>query len=205
MVRIRLLAPLVAIAVLLGAASARGGGSTGVVVGQLFAGGGNAGAPYTNDFVELFNRGAAPVDLDGWTLQYASAAGTTWQATPLAGTLAVGGHYLLQLASTAAVGAVLPAPDATGTTNLAVSGGKVALVRDATPLTCGAAPGSCSAVASVEDVLGYGTASDYEGTGPASAPTATSALVRAGGGCTDSDDNAADFSAAPPDPQNSSS
>ena len=55
------------------------------------------------------------------------------------------GHYLVQLASTAAVGSALPAPEATGTTNLAASGGKVALVPDATALACGATAGSCAA------------------------------------------------------------
>ena len=203
--RIRLLVPLTVAAVLLGAASASGGGSAGVVLGEVFAGGGNAGAPYANDYVELFNRGAGSVDLAGWTLQYASAAGTSWQATPLAGALPAGGHYLVQLASTAAVGAALPAPDAVGTSNLAVSGGKLALVRDATPLGCGGTPGSCSGVATVEDYLGYGGASDYEGSGAASALTATTALVRAGGGCTDSGDTAADFTSAAPAPLSSSS
>ena len=101
---------------------------------------------FTNDFVELFNRGATAVDLTGWTIQYATAAGTSWQATPLAGSIAPGRRYLVQLASAAAVGAALPTPDATGTTNLAASGGKIALVRDATALTCGATAGSCAAV-----------------------------------------------------------
>ena len=35
--------------------------------------------------------------LDGWTVQYASAAGTSWQATALAGSIAPGHHYLVQL------------------------------------------------------------------------------------------------------------
>ena len=33
--------------------------------------------------VELFNRGAASVNLSGWSVQYASASGSSWQATPL--------------------------------------------------------------------------------------------------------------------------
>ena len=61
-----------------------------VVVSQVFAGGGNAGAPFTNDFVELFNRGATAVDVSGWTVQYASASGSTWQATALTGSIAPG-------------------------------------------------------------------------------------------------------------------
>src|SRR5947208_13042293 len=99
------------------------GASSDVVVSQLYAGGGNSGASYTNDFVELFNPGSTSVDLNGWTIQYASAAGTGWQATPLSGSIGPGRYYLVQLASTAAVGAPLPTPDATGTTKLPALGG----------------------------------------------------------------------------------
>ena len=176
-----------------------------VVVSQVFAGGGNAGAPFANDFVELFNRGSTAVDVSGWTVQYASAAGSTWQATTLAGSIAPGRHYLVQLASAAAVGAALPTPDATGTTNLAVSGGKIAVVRDAAALSCGATAGSCSGVASIADLVGYGSAADYEGSGAAPAIDNTTAAVRASGGCTDTDANATDFSAETPTPRNTSS
>ena len=189
---------------LLTAPLAHGAAST-VVVSQVFAGGGNSGASFTNDFVELLNRTTAPVDLTGWTVQYATAAGTSWQTSALAGTIQPGRYYLVQLGSTAAVGGPLPSPDATGTTNLAASGGKVALVRDATALTCGATAGSCSATATVEDLVGYGSATDYEGSGPAPALSSTTAAVRPEGGCVDTDVNSADFSAAPPSPHNTSS
>lgn len=177
------------------------GASPDVVVSQVFAGGGNAGAPYANDFVEVFNRGTAAIDVSGWTVQYASATGTTWQATALTGSIAPGSHYLVQLASGGAVGTALPTPDATGTSNLAVSGGKVAVVRDTAALACGAAAGSCSAVASVADLVGYGDATDYEG---AAAPGIdnTTAATRASDGCVDSDANAADFAAGAPAPRN---
>ena len=174
-----------------------------VVVSQVFAGGGNAGAPFTHDFVELFNRGSSAIDVGGWTLQYASAGGTTWQATALSGSVGPGRRYLVQLASAAAVGTPLPTPDATGTTNLAVSGGKVAVVRDVTPLTCGASAGSCSAVTSVADLVGYGSATDYEGSGPAPAIGNATAATRAGNGCSDADANPTDFAAADPAPRNS--
>ena len=176
-----------------------------VVVGQVYAGGGNAGASFANDFVELFNRGSTATDVSGWTIQYASAGGTTWQATALTGSIAPGRRYLVQLASAGAVGSPLPTPDATGTTNLAVSGGKVAVVRDASPLTCGGSAGSCSAVASLADLIGYGAAVDYEGSGAAPALDSTTAAVRGGGGCTDTDTNATDFTAAVPTPRNSAS
>jgi hypothetical protein len=176
-----------------------------LVVSQVFAGGGNAGAPYANDFVELFNRGSTAVDVGGWTIQYASASGATWQSTALSGSIAPGRHYLVQLASAAAVGAALPTPDATGTTNLAVSGGKVAVVRDAIPLTCGATGGSCSGVTAIADFVGYGTAADFEGSAAAPAIGNTTAAVRAGEGCTDTDANDADFTSATPTPRNTSS
>jgi hypothetical protein len=176
-----------------------------LVVSQLFAGGGNSGAPLANDFVELFNRGSTSVDLSTWTVQYASAASATWQATPLTGSVPPGRYYLVQLASAAAIGSALPTPDATGATNLAVSGGKVALVRDSAALTCGATAGSCSGDARVADLIGYGSAADYEGAGAAPTPSNTVAELRAGSGCTDTDDNASDFSTAAPAPRNASS
>ncbi len=72
-----------------------------IVISQLYGGGGNAGATYRNDYVELFNRGAAPVDITGWSLQYASATGSGWDFNkqPLAGTIAPGEYYLISLAS----------------------------------------------------------------------------------------------------------
>ena len=46
-----------------------------VVISQVYGGGGNSGAPYTNDFVELFNRGSALTDLGGWSVQYVTRPG----------------------------------------------------------------------------------------------------------------------------------
>jgi hypothetical protein len=204
----RILAPLVlAIALaggLLGAPAARSA-SADLVVSQLFAGGGNSGAPYTNDFVELFNRGSTSVDVSSWTIQYAGAAGATWQATPLGGSVQPGHYYLVQLASAATIGSPLPTPDATGTTNLAVSGGKVALVRGTALLTCGASAGSCAGDGTIADLVGYGSAADYEGSAAAPAISNTLAETRGASGCTDTDANSTDFSAAAPAPRNSAS
>lgn len=204
MTRTRALALCILTALLLLPAAARASASK-VVVSQVYGAGGNAGATLTNDFVELFNGSDAAVDLSTWTIQYATATGTTWQATPLSGTIAPGGYYLVQLASNGTVGAALPSPDATGTTNLSGANGKVALVRDAAALTCGASAGTCSADPLVEDLVGYGAASDFEGSGSAPALSSTAAALRAGGGCTDSDDNSADFTAGTPQPRNSAS
>jgi hypothetical protein len=120
--------------------------------------------------------------------------------TPLSGSVQPGRYYLVGLASAAAVGAPLPTPDASGTTNLANSGGKVALVRSATALTCGATAGSCSAVSSVADLVGYGSATDFEGSGGATGLSNTTGVLRAGDGCTDTDLNSSDFAGATPAP-----
>jgi predicted extracellular nuclease len=203
MPRVPFLLVALALALIAGApAAAPATSSSTVVVGELYPGGGNSGATYANDYVELFNRGATTVDVTGWTLQYASSAATTWDATPLTGTIVPGGHYLVALASGGTIGVPLPAADATGTTNLAASGGKVALVSAATSLTCGATAGSCAAVASVRDLVGYGAATDFEGAAAAPAGSSTNALARAGGGCSDTDDNGADFATATPAPKN---
>jgi len=52
-----------------------------VVISQVYGGGGNTGATWRNDFVELFNRGTETVSVAGWTVEYGSATGTTWQAS----------------------------------------------------------------------------------------------------------------------------
>src|SRR5947208_13786215 len=163
----KLLVLLSVVAALVAATAAQGSGSGSIVVGEIFAAGGNSGAPFTNDYVELFNRGSSSVGLSGWTLQYASSTSTAWTSTALSGSIPAGGHYLVQLASGGTNGSALPAADATGTSNLAATGGKIALVDDATALSCGGSAGSCSAASGVEDLVGYGGATDYEGTGAA--------------------------------------
>src|SRR5437660_9800111 len=172
-----------------------GAGASNVVVSQIYGGGGNTGATFRNDYVELFNAGSGTVDVSGWTVQYATAAGTTWQTTALSGTIAPGRYYLVQLASNADVGSALPPADATGTSNLGGTSGKIALVRGGAALTCGASAGSCSTEPLVEDLVGYGSASDFEGAGSAAGLSNTSAALRADGGCTDTGDNATDFAA----------
>lgn len=40
--------------------------SSGVVISQVYGGGGNSGAAIKSDFIELFNRGNSTVSLNGW-------------------------------------------------------------------------------------------------------------------------------------------
>jgi predicted extracellular nuclease len=160
-----------------------------VVISEVYGGGGNSGATYTNDYIELFNRGDAAVSLDGWSVQYASAAGSTWQVTSLSGTLAPGQAYLVRQAQGAGGTAPLPAPDAVGTIAMSATAGKVALVASSTGLS-----GTCP-TDGVLDFVGFGGANCFEGTGPTPGLSNTTAASRDAAGCTDTDDNAADFSA----------
>jgi uncharacterized protein len=184
-------------AALLPAAAAQAA-SPDIVISQVYGGGGNSGATLTNDFIELYNRGAAAVDLTGWSVQYASAAGTSWQTTTLTGSVAPGAHYLVQEASGAGGTQALPSPDATGSIALSATNGKVALVTGTAALDCGA---TCATAAGVRDFVGYGTANDAEGGAAAPGLTNTTADLRAAGGATDTDNNAADFAPGAPDPR----
>jgi hypothetical protein len=189
--------------------------STTAVISQVYGGGGNVGATYQNDYIELFNRGTLTVSLTGWSVQYTSATGTgnfgstTNLITPLAGSLAPGQYLLVQEASTAAVGAPLPAPDVTDTTpiNMSGTGGKVALVNTTTPLGCNGSSTPCSpaALATIVDRIGWDGADFFEGSGPGPATSNSAAALRVAGGCQDTDNNAADFMAGVPNPRNTAS
>ena len=174
-----------------------------VQISQVYGGGGNSGAPYNADFVELRNTGSSAVSLSGWSLQYASSSGTTWggsQLTPLSGAIPAGGFYLVKLATGSNAGApALPTPDATGSTTMSASQGKVALVSSTTPLS-GACPLGHS---SIVDFVGFGGANCFEGGGATPALSNTTAALRADEGCTDTNNNAADFSVLAPMPRNS--
>ena len=46
-----------------------------VIITEVFGGGGNSGAPYSNDYIELYNTTDNPVDIGGWSVQYYTKAG----------------------------------------------------------------------------------------------------------------------------------
>src|SRR6266498_2022217 len=158
--------------------SARAAGAN-VAISQVYGGGGNTGAPLANDFVELLNRGTTSASVAGWSLQYTSATGT--------GNLGANASQLTEL------------PDVSLAT-----GRKVALVEGTTTLGCNGSSTPCpsTALERIVDLVGYDGANFFEGTGPAPAGSNTAAVLRRAGGCTDTDDNAADFSAGAPGPRN---
>ena len=172
-----------------------------IVISQIFGGGGNSGASFRNDFIELFNSGQTAVSVAGWSVQYASATASTWSVTPLPNVSIGPGQYLLiQEGSGGTNGSVLPTPEATGTINLAATAGKVALVNGTTTLS-----GSCPNSSSIIDFVGYGSTANCFRAAPAPAPSNTSAVARKSDGCTDTQTNSTDFAVAAPKPRNSSS
>jgi Predicted extracellular nuclease len=144
-----------------------------VVVSQVYGGGGNSGATYRSDFIELHNNGTSAVSLSGWSVQYASAAGSSWQVTPLGGSIAPGGYYLVKQADGSGGTVDLPTPDASGTIAMSGTAGKVALSNSTTALT-----GTCP-TATVVDFVGFGSSANCaEGNAPTPAPSNTLAVLR---------------------------
>ncbi|MCK9792984.1 ExeM/NucH family extracellular endonuclease [Isoptericola sp. 4D.3] len=187
-------------AALAGPASAAVSPDAPVVIDEVYGGGGNSGAAFNQDFVELYNRTDQPVSLDGWTIQYASAAGT-WAngaQTNLSGQIPAGGSFLVaQATGTNTSLPALPEPDVTGTIAMSGSGAKIALVRSTDRLACAGA--DCAVAEDVVDLVGWGaSANAWSGSGPAPATTNPTSVARRDHAHTA--DNAADFVAGTPTP-----
>ncbi len=167
-----------------------------LVISQVYGGGGNSGATLRNDFIELFNPGGASVTLTGWSVQYASAAGTTWQVTALSGSIPPGGYYLVQEAQGTGGTTALPTPDATGTIAMGAAAGKVAVVPSTTALA-----GACPV--GVVDAVSFGTTASDCGARTTATLSNTTAAIRGDQGCAYTKDLSLDFSTGAPTPRNS--
>jgi hypothetical protein len=188
---------LVTTLVLLVACAGTAFASNPVRISQVYGGGGNTGATYTFDYVELYNNSGGPVDISGWSLQYGSATGTADLGTcvncltvfPAGSVIPACGYWLVQLASSTTtpnsplpVPADLVVPNATAN-NLSATNGKIALRNSSVT-------GPCSSP--VVDLVGWGTANCFETTATA-ALSNSSMDVRNGAGTVDTDNNSADF------------
>ncbi|KGN38930.1 ExeM/NucH family extracellular endonuclease [Knoellia aerolata] len=158
--------------------------STTVVISEVYGGGGNAGAPFQNDFIELGNRGSVALSLAGWKVEYFSAAGNSGGSTTLSGSLAAGKTYLVKQGGGAGNGAVLPEPDAAGNILMSATNGRVDLF---------------DASGTLVDRIGFGTANLFEGTATRALSNSTAAARNVT--FVDTDNNAADFTVGTPTPQ----
>lgn len=182
---------------------------------QVYGGSGTVSSTYRYDFFEIYNSGTSPVSLAGMSIQYASATGTgNFGANDTSRTelpdvmLGAGQYYLVQEAG-GTNGSLLPTPDWVDATPINASGtaGKVALVTGTVTLGCngGSAPCPPEQLARIIDLVGFGNANFYEGTAAAPTLSTTTAAIRKGNGCTDTDNNGADFEALLPTPRNTAS
>ena len=189
-------------------------GSPDLVISQVYTRGGEAGASYRHDFVEIFNRGTEPVDMNNYGLH------VTLGSTPFPSTLFVrfassqgivvqpGRYLLVAFKGDGADGQPLPTPDfdlsilpAPVPANLSAPSGTVGLLMpDSSFRGC-----PTLSTTGVVDFVGYGEGSTcFEGPpGPAPAPTLAESTQRLGGGCADNNVNALDFRLSPVLPRNS--
>jgi 5'-nucleotidase len=177
-----------------------------LVISEVYGGGGNSGATYNADFIELYNPTDSPISLAGKSIQYRAAGGTGVSNNVFvlpAQQVPAGKHFLIRGAG-GSNGTALPTPDATSTLNLSGTGGQVYLADATSGIDPNQPAGSAGNTfsSSVIDFVGWGGSSttSFEGT-RAPATTNPSSVSRNALG-SDTDDNGADFTVAnPPGPQ----
>jgi hypothetical protein len=174
-----------------------------IVISQVYGAGGNTGAAYKNDFVELFNRNGTTCKMTSWGIQYATGSTTTpsnlFQTTALnhtfSGTIAGYGYFLIGEAG-GTNGVALPATDATGGLNFSGTTFKLLVVSGATPTTAAFVSGCpTTSTTGYIDLVDFGAATVCgEGTPQLTTIPSGKSAVRNGSGCADTDNNTADFS-----------
>ncbi|MCE2883747.1 MAG: thrombospondin type 3 repeat-containing protein [Planctomycetaceae bacterium] len=171
-------------------------------ISQVYGGGGNTGAPFNADFVELYNAGTTTASIGGWTLTYASATGNFGgsQFTLPPGTLIPpGGYLLIQMSAAGGTGAAL-SPDlvANPAIGMAADNANVALLSAA---QSGTSNNCASLAATLIDKVAYGSGNCPEGSA-VGALSSTTAAIRKANGATDTNSNSSDFFIGTPFPRN---
>ena len=173
--------------------------STSIVISQVYGAGGNVGATYKSDFIELHNNSTTPVNVAGWSVQYAAATSASWTVIPLSGTIQPGAYYLAG-GTAGSNGITIPTPEVTFTVTMAAGAGKVALSTSTTALAVMNPTGG----ATIVDFVGFGTtANAFEGAAVAPTPNTTNSIARQFSGSLDTDNNSTDFVAGLVTPRNS--
>jgi len=183
-------------ALLAGLSTSAFAASPDLVISQIFTGGASGGSAYNRDFIELFNRGSVTVALKGKSLQYAAADKTWSGANALPDVVVQPGQYFLVAGNVQAAGGadIGTSIDHNWAMSLQATSAKVALANQTALMT------AATEAAATIDMVGYGpSATQYE-TARAPTPSVTTALQRAGNGCTDTDNNSTDFAVVNPAP-----
>ncbi len=165
--------------------------ASGVVISEVYGGGGAGASTWSRDYVELYNPTDRAVDLSGTSVQYRSAGGTAnpTGVTALEGSIPAKGYYLVG-EGTGSSGTPVPSPAVSGRVAMSGTAGTVFLANQTDALT--APPtGSLTGDPAVLDVVGYGTSNTFE-KAPAPATSASTAAERDASG-KDTDDNSNDF------------
>ena len=166
-------------------ASAATDGSN-VVINEVYGGGGNSGAAFNKDFVELYNPTDQPIDVTGWTIEQRSTGDNVGNTHTLTGVVPAKSTFLITSTPGSNGDAITDADDTTAKFNFSGKGA-IAVLFDANNTEV--------------DLVGWGSASRAEGEAANGTTTKTS-IQRATLGV-DTDNNAADFTVATPTPSGS--
>ncbi len=186
--------------------------SDSVVIDEVWGDGGFTGAPWKNNFIELYNQSDRSVDLSDYSIGYAPYnynGSTGLQQSDLTGTIPAHGYYLIggtPSASSTGAGADLPVPDDTSSITWHYADGLIVLLetQDAVNVPTG---GNIVGDPDVVDAVGYGLTtggfpvSTYEGT-PTGFNTGAKGASRDATTHADTNNNAADFTLADTTPTN---
>ncbi|MGN1156694.1 MAG: lamin tail domain-containing protein [Agathobacter sp.] len=181
---------------------AKAASASDVIINEVYGGGGNSNATYTNDYVVLYNKGNEDVSLSGWSIQYRNATSTNAFSgiVNLGGTIQAGKYYVIKLAAGTSV-KDKPFPTTTivnaenTSVNLGGTNATVLLAKTQTAI-------SDVTDENVVDLVGIGTANVWEGSGKAPAFSSQKSVIRekdANGIPVDTNNNNADFITTTPD------
>jgi hypothetical protein len=169
-------------------------------ISQVYTRGGEAGATYDSDFVELFNPGNTAIDINNWIISVKTLEGSTASSINLqvgqSFSMTPGMHILLPFNGTGGNGQALPASLLSPINiPLGSTSGQVVLLSPGQAI-----PSGCPSSGAYVDGIGWGSSTCFEGA-PATVPASNKSMTRINGGCTDTNNNASDFAAADPNPR----
>jgi hypothetical protein len=155
----------------------------GIMITEFYSTDGHHGGStaFQNSFVQLFNSTGSAVNLNGWSLQWASASAMQFSNTVTPGSilaltgangvlsLSSGAYLVIDLGNASGTGVALPAGSYDGsafTTTFVGTSGMLGLSTTSGAIAFTAGPNSTFST-NMEDFVGYGSAVSYQGSAPA--------------------------------------